>query len=199
MKKNLAILAALMVAAVSASAQGTVAFANSPTSLVTRDGISLANTANGRVQLAWAAEGVSLTAWSPDMTLASWLGMNPGVSLIDGTANVGVPLAGRFSGGAKTIPTAVAGGVVQGVVIGWAGPAVYANFDAAFAAQGFVGVSAPFIVDTANPLATPSPEPAAAIANFTGLSLVPAVVPEPSSMLLAGLGAAALLIFRRRN
>jgi hypothetical protein len=66
--------------------------------------------------------------------------------------------------------------------------------------SGFFGVSG--IASGAAGGGSPVPAPALPLFGGTGLqgfSMTPTTVPEPTSMALAGLGAAALLIFRRRK
>lgn len=202
MKKQLLTIAATVVA-VSAMAQGTFTFANSTTSLIKQQSgasdVSVPAANFGRVQFAWAPETATVTPWAGG-SLAAWLAANPAVTLLPDVANVGVPVAGRFSGGEKSIASGP-GAVVKAFVIGWAGAAAYTSFDAAIAsgnAATRVGVSPAFLLDTANPNATPVPETSPVIAPpFAGLTLV--AVPEPASFALLGLGAAGLLIFRRRS
>jgi hypothetical protein len=71
----------------------------------------------------------------------------------------------------------------------WTGSA--ASYAAAVAAGAPNGISTIFANGVA---AAPTPTP-----DLTGMPAVIIAVPEPSSFALAGLGAAALLIFRRRK
>ena len=61
----------------------------------------------------------------------------------------------------------------------------------------YIGSTGPFQNATANPAGDPPPTPP----NLTGWDapIILTVVPEPTTFALAGLGAAALLIFRRRD
>lgn len=212
MKKQLLTLAATIVA-VSAMAQGTVNLANSSGTLITRitTGSSTANVASadfGRLQFAWAASGTAVTPWNGATSLTGWLAANPGVTLVDKVINIGVPVAGRFSGGAVTIGAVnPAGAEIQGFMIGWSGGAsAFGSFDAAFASSDATVramITPAFTVNTGNPNATPSPDPSASLyapdGTFTGMTLAPiTIVPEPASFALIGLGAAALLVLRRR-
>jgi len=61
--------------------------------------------------------------------------------------------------------------------------------------QGYLGTSTPFLYQI--PTSASSPPPEFFMVNFSGFNIVP--IPEPSTFALAGLGAAALLIFRRRK
>jgi hypothetical protein len=202
MKKILCTLAVVGLA-VSVHAQGTVTFANSSSTLVKMKEPTQPDSAavnlpaqGGFVQLLWAPQG---TAFNPiNGTLASWLTANPAWKAVPESIRVINP-AGRFNAGTLTLPTATPGAVVEAAVIGWKGNA--ASYDAAFGASEYTGAStSAFTVDTGNPLATPIPDLAASITGagqFSGLIVT--AVPEPSSMALVGLGAAALLVFRRRK
>lgn len=212
MKKILSTLAVVAVAG-AAFAQGTVNFANSagtPVQFATTIGGAPTSVpaAGGFVQLLWAPSGTALpNPWNPNSSpnLTAFLAANPGWNMVPNSIKPTIS-AGRFVGGTLTVPTATPGAVVDAILIGWTGAS--ASFDAAYAlaaatpATAQVGMTGKFSLDTANPLASPVPETATALT--TGLTtptlLTPvAQVPEPSTFALAGLGAAALLIFRRRK
>ena len=73
-----------------------------------------------------------------------------------------------------------------------------ATYEEAVALEmGGYGASLVFSAQGANPFADP-PELPAPLIGLQSFSLLP-IVPEPSSFVLAGLGAAALLIFSRRK
>jgi len=106
-----------------------------------------------------------------------------------------------YDGTAITIPGAPAGtGTGDTVnnatldIIGWTGN--YTSLAAAQAAGALIGDTGAFQNHTGG-----GGTPAAAPSNFTGwvgnLVLVP--VPEPTTLALGGLGAAALFLFRRRK
>jgi hypothetical protein len=198
MKKYLSMLAVVAVAA-SAFAQGTVNFSNNGSTLVVD--ATKANApipANqGFVQFLWAPAGTAATDLSLGQTLTQWLTANPGWNAIASSIKAIGPVAGRFLGGTVTVPTATPGAAIQGAVASWGGN--FANFDAAVSGGGSTGISTEFAVTTGNPTTTP-PGTAAVITGagqFGGLTVN--AVPEPSTLALAGLGAAALLIFRRRK
>jgi hypothetical protein len=196
MKKYLSMLAVVAVAA-SAFAQGTVNFSNNGSTLVKNpDGTSLPN-AGGYVQLLWAPAGTAAADYSATQSLTAWLAANPGWAAIDSSIKAIGPVAGRFLGGTVTVPTPVAGAPIQAAVASWSG--TMQTFDAAFAAGANLGISTEFAVTTGNPNTTPAGVPAVitGAGQFGGMTLV--AVPEPSTLALAGLGAAALLIFRRRK
>jgi hypothetical protein len=140
--------------------------------------------ANGLFELLWAPAGTT------DLNLFNAV---PG-GLISCS-----PVAGRLTGGVRTVPTAVAGDVVALVMRGWTGGAADWAATTPLWNTGQIarGYSQIFTID----LGDPNP-PAQAPGTFPGtasITLTYSVVPEPSSMALAGLGAASLLIFRRRK
>jgi hypothetical protein len=199
MKKVISTLAIAFLAA-SAFAQGTINFQNNASSLVTLEGGASFAANSGRVQLMWAPTGTPYTPWSSSFTADSWLTANAGWTLIGTPANI-APVAGRFNGGVLTAATATPGATISAVVVGWNNTSTtfQQGYATALAAglSGQVNASGVFSFTTGNPTTIPAGTPALITPAFTGFSL--AVVPEPSSFALAGLGAAALLIFRRRK
>ena len=200
MKKYLCTLAVVGLAA-SAFAQGQINFTSGSALVKDPAGVSAAVN-SGFVELFWAPTGTAIaSAWNPaaPVTATAWLTANPGWAALPATIKaINGPIAGRFSAGVTDIPTATPGAVIDAVAAAWQGN--YTSFDAAFAAGGVGAFSSKFTVDTANPNATPVAEiPTTTSGLFPGISMVPLGVPEPSSLALAGLGAAALLIFRRRK
>ncbi len=174
-----------------AFAQGTVIFNNSSSQLVRIDHTTA--TINAPVGT-HVALYYSPTSVSDPMAAA--------LHLISGGVATIAPVAGQFNGGTKTTDVdALGGSTIYVSIRGWTGN--YATWDLAFAAaqsgtQVWMGATTPFAVATGNPAGSPPTLPTAlsTVAGFTGLMLV---VPEPTTFALAGLGAAALLIFRRRN
>jgi len=206
MKKVLGIIAVTAMVASSAFAQGTLVFASSASLVRNETGAAIA-AGGGQVQFAWAALGTAYTPWTPALSASGWLAANPGWTVIGTPTGLGTPLAGRFSGGTLSALTTTPGAIIQGVVIGWTGTGAndfLAGYAGALAqgAAGQFGINAtPFTVQTGNPLAVPPGTPGniynSTATPFTGLTL--STIPEPTSFALAGLGAAALLIFRRRK
>lgn len=200
MKKYLCMLAVVGLAS-SAFAQGTFTFASG--SALVKAGADAASAQpiaknGGMVQLFWAPAGTALTGWTSGQTLAQWLTANPGWAATDAKIING-PVAGRFSGGTLNVPVTPPGAPIDAVVAAWTGNS--ASFDAAVGASAQVGWSGKFAVDPADP-ANPLDLPGSTIGAFQGITALPVggtVVPEPSTLTLAGLGAAALLIFRRRK
>lgn len=136
-----------------------------------------------------------------DFNLAFYGGATAGsLSLLftySGSASAGISAAGAgtfFTPDIATIPGATANGFFQ--IEAWTGSATsYANF-LANAGANFGAQSAVF----QNPLGNPNASPPGTPAELTGMPAINMItVPEPSSFALAGLGAAALLIFRRRK
>lgn len=185
----------------SAFAQGTFSF-TSGTALVKAgaDAASAQAVAKngGFVQLFWAPAGTALTGWTSGQTIAQWLTANPGWGQTEAKIING-PTAGRFSGGTLNVPVTPPGAPIDAVVAAWTGNS--ASFDAAVAANANVGWSAKFSVDPADP-ANPLDLPGTTSGAYQGVTALPVggtVIPEPSTLTLAGLGAAALLAFRRRK
>jgi PEP-CTERM motif len=139
-------------------------------------------------------------------SLAGFLAANPGWAVASGQYNPG-PIGfgpGVFANGNATIGNIGEGADADYVVIGWTGP--YATYDAAYAADlanpnsSFLGMSGIATTQTGDPMPFGGPPdvPVNLKVTFQGMTLAPAVIPEPTTVLLAGLGAALLLLFRRR-
>jgi len=94
------------------------------------------------------------------------------------------------SGQSYIIPGVASGATGWFEVLGWLGGDSYAN------ATGAKGATAPF----SEVLSSASSPTQANISNMPALNLVTTtVVPEPSTLAMAGVGLASMLIFRRRN
>jgi len=105
------------------------------------------------------------------------------------------------SGAAVNIPNVAAGALATIQLQMWYNGAsaggLFANYAAAASGGGFVG-TVTFQNPTSNPGGAP-PVPAGKLTGMPSINLVAAPVPEPTTLALAGLGAASLLIFRRRK
>jgi len=182
--KKLLIAAALTVG-ISASvlAQGTVIFESdqSTGTITTNDNNTshFAHTGTYQVALLWAA-GTTPVPVGNLTQLVVFTGNNNGF-FHDGTP---------VTTGAQT-PGAPAIFLVQG----WTGN--FANYAAAVAGNALVGQGVEFVNNTGNPTTTPAGTPVSTTGFDGNLILVPA--PEPATIALGGLGAAALLLFRRRK
>jgi len=219
MKKLLGIMAATALA-VSAFGQGQVVF-NNVTGLVqawtsATDSTPVTSTkGNAYVELISAPVGTALlTPGVPALgafpTLASFLAANPGWAAsapITGASNPGgLAINGIFGLGTQNLN--VGGGVnANYFVLAWSGPnggavGTYNTYDLAMANGNWFGESAIYTTATGDPTTTP-PGTAIGLKNtFGGLMTVATAIqpiPEPTSFALAGLGLAALLVFRRRN
>src|SRR5262249_51657058 len=117
-------------------------------------------------------------------------------TVIKTTANFVAP--GRFIGGTATTPNTTAAGANA-----WFGVVVWktslGSYDAALGAPGYgnYGFSSIFQNGTGNRNAVPPGAPAA-MSGFTGVILQAVPLPEPATTALGALGAAALLLRRRR-
>lgn len=191
MKKLLLTTLAAVALAGSSYAQGTLLFTTGANTVMkeTAFGVSTlvpvgTGAANGLFELLWAPSGTTE------------LGL---FTSVPGALISPSPTAGRLTGGSRTIPGITPGGIVNVVIRGWTGGAAsYQATDADYMA-GLIarGYSSVFTVDTGDPTTVPAGT-AASLPGGAGITLT-YVVPEPSSMALAGLGAASLLIFRRRK
>jgi len=190
--KKLAAILCLTALATGAFAQGYVRFANSSTTLISVDG---ATQTGGTYYYALLAAAPGTT----DRTTFQFTGI-----YATNTAT-----AGRLQGGSlQGVYTTAAWGALQErsyFVAGWSADngAVWNNaWLTTLPANGFFGWSAIATatsggLDPVSQQLVPATPLWSGTALTAGFNLVP--VPEPTTMALAGLGAAALLIFRRRK
>src|SRR5262249_4422949 len=116
-----------------------------------------------------------------------------GWTISDAVVGFNTPSPGKFNGGVVTLNGIAAGDDAEYAVFGWTGSAT--SFDSAVGA--FKGVSDMFHTSTGGAGVPPS-TPVPLSITLGGMLLIDAI-PEPSSFGLAGLGAAVLLILRRRR
>jgi hypothetical protein len=184
MKKLTATLLASSLLGLAAYAQGTVNFANIQGSL------------NVPVYM---SDGTTKVAAGNTFMAELLAGTTQG-NLNISVATSGFLAAGYFSAGAKTV-TGIAGGATAWMQVRFWNTANGSSYAAAAAsgANNAYGSSNPFQVTLGDPTASPPGVPAA-LSGLAGQTLkLNSAVPEPSSLALAGLGAAALLVFRRRK
>jgi len=181
MKKLTATLLASTLLGIAAYAQGTVNFINIVGSLNAPDFAS-----DGTTKLSGAGFTAELLAGASAGSLAT----------VASTGFLSGAGAGYFSGGTVTLASIAPGatGFFQ-VRIFSASSGSFAAAQAANLANTWAASSVFSVVTggAGTPPSTPS-----ALAGLTSLTLNSGV-PEPSSLALAGLGAAALLVFRRRK
>ena len=215
MKKLLATTLLGLAACLSSVAQGNLALINGSSSLVWEN-LSTGTFIKARplleVAVMWSADinAVPTTCLNGAATptngacIASWTGVftDPNFHLAQSTVagnpiivtNCGGlgPIAGRYNGGLQYIPGTSPGETIQLYVLGWdksfgLDPMVAANAGSA------VGFSSPIQYTLGSTVAPGFP-----LGTF-GISAFGVGVPEPSTFTLAALGAAAVLIFRRRR
>lgn len=180
--KKLLIIASCLGLTSAAFAQGTLVFAN------------LAGGVNAPITNAATGARITSPLYLADLYFSTATGTSTaGLQ----AAGFNVPFStttsggggGYFLGGTRSVTGATAGIIAQVRV--WNSQAG-STFEAARAAGVDWGVSGTILVTLAIPPATPPP--------LTGLQpFTVNIIPEPSTFALAGLGAAALLIFRRRK
>jgi hypothetical protein len=219
MKKLL--LTTLIASALAASvfAQGTVTFSASSThgliqcltdgttlTPVASAGISIPATIGAFGQLNLAVYSAALgtpapfTATTASLLPAAWVEATP-------VSGVIFPLAGNTLATTFTLGNVAAGGSGEVMLVGWTGTATdwntaWASGTGLFGWTGSTlsGGALEWLNATGNPGASPPITPVAFTYGATGFNgLVLPIIPEPSTFALAGLGAAALLIFRRRK
>jgi len=201
--KKILITLGLAALVSSSQAQGLLNFVNSAATVITL-------TSNG-VSIGTAPAGAN--SWRYELFVA------PAGTATDGAAFVGTGVvatnttAGRFvAGNSLAIPGTALGGTSAILIRGWSAALgatwAQANLNRGII-EGYFGSSAiapNFLMGGDGGLGFIQPSPVFGGSNGivptgvnNGFTLTFVPVPEPSSMVLAGLGAASLLIFRRRK
>ena len=183
MKKQLVTLAVLVALTGSAFGQGQVTLANNAGSLIrVDDPISGA---------AAAIASLSFQLYYGPFGTAE--GALVAVGPVAGTSTI---FAGRIANTVIDIPTAVVPAGAAATFQIWAWSSQFANYGLASDGGGLIGKSVLF-----NATTSPSIEPPPLPTTLAGLypSFAVSIVPEPSTIALAGLGLAGLLLFRRRK
>jgi len=179
--------------AASALAQGTIIFDSSNASSWTTLQVGPKPDANSPTNLPAAGSWTAALLFAPGTTLGQPIGNFTQVGTSAGNA-------GYISG--PTITVAAGLGEAPGasgvfIVEGWAGN--FANYAAAISGNAaFLGQSVEFVNGTGNPTTSPPGTPSA-MTGWDGSLILVNPVPEPTTIALGGLGAAALLLFRRRK
>ncbi len=202
--KKLFITLGLAALVSSSQAQGTLNFVNAAATIITLS--------SNTVFLGTAPN--ALGGFRYELFIGPAGTVNPNLLTATGVIATNTATAGRFSAGSNlAIPGMPAGGTSAIMVRGWSSnlganyAAAKINWDLGLA--GFLGQSAVapnFLTGGGTPiaiLASPVFGGASGIVPLSGTTgftmFHSAPVPEPTSMALAGIGAASLLIFRRRN
>lgn len=186
MKKLLLTTLVATVAAAGVYAQGTIAvdnLANGNTSSTATSGglVFLGSSLYSGALSIEVLGGASAASLTPIVTLTS-------ANVISG----GPGLFFDASGGTYSVPGVALNGTATLEVEAWTGN--FATYAAAVSGGGAYGSTAPFANATGGggiPPATP--------VDLVGMPAVILNTPEPSTIALGGLGAAALMFFRRRN
>jgi len=221
MKRNLLIATLLCGLTASSFAQGVVALGAAARVKYTTDGTTLANVPAGSSNNIATYGGINIAIYSASSGTvlqsngtSAFLGAIPAL-----TTNLGwylmtsapittiSPTAGSITSTALTLNTSAgaANAVEQLEIVAWTGN--FSSFAAAMAAgTGLVGWGGSLLIPgggafgfqfTTGDGVTSTPVVTTGAAAWNGLVLAP--VPEPCTMVLGGLGAAALLLFRRRK
>ncbi len=214
MKKQLIIAALALGLSSGAFAQGyvNVSATGSPVKQDFLTGTSASASGNVRIAVLWGS-GNSLigntasstasfttnapTVWTSLLNDPNYRLANNSGSLITALTTTGLG-AGNFSAGDVPIDNSTAGASLTLIVIGW--NSAYATPQLAAAANAAVGWSAPVTYASgASSIATVLNMTQSGLAAFGVDTLAPVVVPEPTTLALAGLSGASLLLFRRKK
>jgi len=205
MKKLILSVTALSALSVGAYAQGTVTFdgkGNANTSPTATSGGEvfiggvLDTATDINAELLYSSTGTAGT-FSPVVTL-----------LLSSSASASTPALGQISGAAGDV-TNFKGKLSDpsGNAYQFSNPAIAVGSTVFFEVEGWLGTSSTYDTTVAHGttatftevLTSSTAQPQANINNMPALNLVTTVVPEPSTLAMAGVGLASMLIFRRRK
>ncbi len=150
------------------------------------------------MRLFWAPNHTPYLHYPFDFSEATWLAYSPGWSEAQGSLTPIGPSAGRFDAGALTLPGVAPGTTVEAIVLGWTSS--YQSYGDAYLYDRDTAHGGPTGLFT---FVVGSPEAPGTIlgpGGFSGLSEPPlAIIPEPSALALAAMGAVWLLLLGRRD
>lgn len=201
MKKTLLTLALVAVTAATSFGQGKILFGNDSLHLFTLQGIN--GDPTGPIPSSPLPSGLSLVAALYAGSSAGSLSLQTAITLsgtdwlTDGRmANKNVLLTGVAGGSAQQFQIVLvdSAAVRPATIVG-------GETGSAFTGKTYFGTSGLFTAIPGTSLSYPNIATAASSSTWAAgaLNITGGVVPEPSSMVLAGLGAASLLLFRRRK
>lgn len=198
MKKTLAILATCAIA-VGAFAQGKVTFGNDANHLIVVSG-NLSGTGKNTALQGLAAPQIGTASdVMSSLTAQLWGGTSAGTLVLQNTMNP-AGLAGLADGRLNNVAVTLTG--IAGGATGFFQILIFetaaGSYNAASTGAGRWFASTPVFSGTTGSFA---PSPLTGMANWTAgnITLSANAVPEPSTFVLAGLGIASLLLFRRRK
>jgi hypothetical protein len=192
--KKLAAILCLSALTTGAFAQGLVNFFNSSSTLSSA-------TINGQTAATSGAAG----SWFYGLLIAPAGTTDPKAFSFSGAYATNLPVAGRFTGGANVAVTGWAAGASMSYEVAVWSSSLGATFQNSWLTTGPTGQGNFGLSPIATGVSGGAGQPASPAYNLfggatgiqSGFNALP--VPEPTSMALAGLGAAALMIFRRRK
>ncbi len=201
-----------MLVCAGAFGQGQIAYQNNAATRVNQ--LNAGQALGGTTTVVTSASGVEIQlfyqidsggaappALNATGALGNWIGLAT-------TGIQGIPGGGIFSGAVQTINSLNIGNTGAGQLVwldfvGWNNSATATTLAAALGGGStYFGSANVFAYTTGNPNTLPQPTSPGLITTaspgaFTGLTLNP--IPEPTTIALGGLGAASLLLFRRRK
>jgi hypothetical protein len=175
-------------AAASALAQGSVVFENALSS-----GWITIGPDTGPASYVAAGTYTTALLWAPGTTSVPQNDLTQ--ITIYGLATGGITDSGFFLDSPEVYVLPATAGGTPAIFEVQAWPGNYTSYGAALGAGAYVGQTAEFVNGTGNHSARPPGAPA----NLSGWDGNLILVPEPGTLALGGLGAAALLFFRKRK